>query len=173
MGAQNCFGAYWLRKRPEGGTHVRFTQHINSHPPLMLPQRFIFDFSWGKQVDYINSLRSKSSKQAQLGWEKDRTFLPHSFFGRLDGQGSNIIAENTTEQFELVGRLPAAVPPGSHIYSMLLLFAAVAAGVAMAILGQKLGARSWRRAVAYDLCTQHEHDSSCGGLAGVPAESGP
>jgi len=74
--AENCLGGYWIRPRPDGGAHVLFTQHVNSHPPLMLSAKFVFTVSWGKQIDYINQLRKKSQEQAALSWAASRTIIP-------------------------------------------------------------------------------------------------
>lgn len=75
--AQNCLGAYWIRPCPaggekicpsgnpydccpEGGSRIIFTSHVNVHPPGFLNAKTMFDLSWTKQIDWINSLKARA-----------------------------------------------------------------------------------------------------------------
>lgn len=76
---QNCLGGYWIRPKPDGtGSHVLFTQHVNLHPPNLVSAKFVFDVSWGKEIDYVNLLRHRSQQQSQLAWPRNRTVVDPS-----------------------------------------------------------------------------------------------
>ncbi|CAK9069055.1 unnamed protein product, partial [Durusdinium trenchii] len=75
--AENCLGAYWIQPCPpggetscpagnpysccpEGGSRIRFTSHVNLHPPNFLNAKTIFDMGWTKQIDWINALKNRA-----------------------------------------------------------------------------------------------------------------
>merc|ERR1712194_632402 len=64
VGAQNCLGAYHIRESDSGGTHVQWTQQINTHP-WFLSSDFVFNFIWGKQVEHCNGLAHRASMLAE------------------------------------------------------------------------------------------------------------
>lgn len=60
---QNCLGAYRVQRRPQGGSHVTFTSHVNAHP-FLVSSEFIFEVMWGKTVDYVKSLQARGQALA-------------------------------------------------------------------------------------------------------------
>jgi len=60
VAVQNCLGAYYMRPSATG-SHVFFTQHVNPHPP-MISQKMLFELTWGKQVDFVDTLRLRAKQ---------------------------------------------------------------------------------------------------------------
>mmetsp|Transcript_65447 Transcript_65447/g.182136 ORF Transcript_65447/g.182136 Transcript_65447/m.182136 type:complete len:387 (+) Transcript_65447:73-1233(+) len=65
VAVQNCLGAYYV-KRSSKGSHVFFTQHVNPHPPV-ISQKMVFELTWGKQVDFIDTLRFRAKQVEAQG----------------------------------------------------------------------------------------------------------
>jgi len=82
---QNCLGGYWIRPCPaggeppsscpaaspvdccpDGGSHVVFTQHVNVHAGFLSP-RLMFDASWYRQIDWVNTVRTQAKRVKENG----------------------------------------------------------------------------------------------------------
>eukprot|EP00930_Biecheleria_cincta_P026279 TRINITY_DN18544_c0_g1_i1.p1 TRINITY_DN18544_c0_g1~~TRINITY_DN18544_c0_g1_i1.p1 ORF type:complete len:352 (-),score=46.03 TRINITY_DN18544_c0_g1_i1:236-1291(-) len=83
---QNCLGAYHLRPSAQG-SHVAFTQQLNSHP-FLVNSKVVFEMSWRKQISFINSLRKRAAAQAKQGLGKMETGLPATLLEDNPGIGS-------------------------------------------------------------------------------------
>lgn len=142
-GEQNCPPGNPINCCPAGGSHVRFTQHVNVHPPPLISEKTIFDNSWYKTIDWVNLVRKNAAHLAASGASPHLTVVPQSLLSHESSGG--VLHVSFTSEIGPPGRLfqvfkAAILSVGLQGGAVSLLI-----GLAMILLAAAGMALSWRR----------------------------
>lgn len=143
---QNCLGAYHLRPSAQG-SHVIFTQQLNSHP-FLVNSKTVFDMSWTKQVSFINSLRKRAAEQAKRGLGNTETGVPATLLQDSPGIGSCVSLGAPGKLFDELSaslvRSGLQQAPNTQQTCILSALAAVLAAMALTMVAVRGSSRAAR-----------------------------